>query len=312
MIFIVEVCSKYGITAIFKYNTVTYYKSTRFSTLAFYYNNYYYFDQPTSCLRFWLVRNKFLFGVITTHTNDMGVTVLQPYQLSEGKTGAQAIDFLTKRLVALGAVHTGQFLVDCETYISAPQQHAPHNSKAVHVLHNSEYPVTTFSILDTGTGKQIPLVADNLFDLLMLKMTSVYTSKKQTKIESKGARFEYGDFLIKLGSVTMMENFKGILIEIEYRPCVVLFYCWEMIREVLQSFLGVTVAKDYPSYFTPQPVVNAMGQQQLHAKQNDIYEPIDTIHQYLEHFTNYRKQNIMPQVSSQSSNMAMNTGMRVS
>lgn len=240
----------------------------------------------------------------------MGVTVLQPYQIPEGKSGAQAIDYLSKRLLALGAVHTGQFLVDCETYISAPQ-HGP--SKAVHVLHDSEYPVTTFSILDTGTGKQIPLVADNLFDLLMLKMTSVYTSKKQTKIEAKGARFEYGDFLIKLGSVTMMENFKGILIEIEYRPCVVLFYCWEMIREVLQSFLGVSVPKEFPPYFTPQPVVNAMGQQQMHAKQNDIYEPIDTINQYLEHFTNYRKQNVMPQsqVASQQPNMPLNTGMRV-
>lgn len=144
----------------------------------------------------------------------------------------------------------------------------------------------------------------------MLKMTSVYTSKKQTKIESKGARFEYGDFLIKLGSVTMMENFKGILIE--YRPCVVLFYCWEMIREVLQSFLGVTVPKEYPSYFTPQPVVNAMGIQQMHAKQNDIYEPVNTINQYLEHFTNYRKQNMpQSQISTHLPNMPINTGMRV-
>lgn len=219
----------------------------------------------------------------------MGVTVLQPYTLPEGKTGAQAIDYLSKRLLALGAIHTGQFLVDCETYISAATPHAP--AKAVHVLHNSEYPVSTFSILDTGTGKQIPLVADNLFDLIMIKISSVYTSKKQTKIESKGARFEYGDFLIKLGSVTMMENFKGILIEIEYRPCVVLSMCWEMIREMLQGFLGMAIPKEYPAYFTPQPI-NAM---QMHAKQNDIYEPIDTIQQYLEHFSIYRKQNIMQQ-----------------
>jgi len=46
---------------------------------------------------------------------------LQPYPILENKTGSQTIDFLTKRLVALGAVHTGHFLVDCETYISVPQ-----------------------------------------------------------------------------------------------------------------------------------------------------------------------------------------------
>ncbi|EDW00322.1 mediator of RNA polymerase II transcription subunit 20 [Drosophila grimshawi] len=217
----------------------------------------------------------------------MGVTVLQPYPLPEGKSGAHIIDHLGKRLLSLGATHAGQFLVDCETFISTPQHGTP--TRAVHVLHDSEFPASTFSIIDNGTGKQVALVADAIFDLLMLKMTSTFTSKKQTKIESRGARFEYGDFVIKLGSVTMMEHFKGILIEIEYRPCITLSYCWEMIREMLQGFLGINVAKEYPTYFTTQTIMNAMGQQQLHAKQNDLYEPMDTVKQYLEHFTNYRK-----------------------
>lgn len=56
-------------------------------------------------------------------------------------------------------------------------------SKTVHVLHNSEHPASVFSILDTGT-KQIPLVADGLFDVLMLKMTPIYTSKKQAKVNN--------------------------------------------------------------------------------------------------------------------------------
>uniref|UniRef100_A0A1A9WAQ2 Mediator of RNA polymerase II transcription subunit 20 n=1 Tax=Glossina brevipalpis TaxID=37001 RepID=A0A1A9WAQ2_9MUSC len=240
----------------------------------------------------------------------MGVTILYPYPTPEGKTGAQAIDNLSKRLLALGAVHTGQFLVDCESYMTAPQ-HGP--SKVVHVIHNSEYPVTTFSILDTGTGKQIPLIADNIFDLVIIKMTAVNTNKKQTRIESKGARFEYGDFIIKLGSVTMMENFKGVLIEIEYRACLILSFCWELIREMVESFLGATMPKEYPAYFTPQTIVNAMGQQQMHAKQNDTYDIMDTVNQYLEHFTNYRKQSSLPQsqVAAGQANMVMASGMRV-
>ena len=72
-----------------------------------------------------------------------------------------------------------------------------------------------FSLLETGT-KTIPLVADGLFDLLMIKMTSIYTSKKQTKIESKGPRYELGDFCIKLGSVTMNQNFKGVLVDVSH------------------------------------------------------------------------------------------------
>ena len=60
----------------------------------------------------------------------------------------------------------------------------------------------------------VPLIADGLFDLLMMKLTNIYTSKKQTKIESKGPRFEVGDFCVKLGSVTMSQNFKGVLVEV--------------------------------------------------------------------------------------------------
>lgn len=46
-----------------------------------------------------------------------------------------------------------------------------------------------FSILDTG-AKQIPLVADSLFDLLILKMQPAYTSKKQTKVRKRVILFK--------------------------------------------------------------------------------------------------------------------------
>ncbi|KYN38341.1 Mediator of RNA polymerase II transcription subunit 20 [Trachymyrmex septentrionalis] len=46
---------------------------------------------------------------------------LQQYPMIENRTGPQTIEFLTKRVVALGAVQVGQFLVDCETYMSVPQ-----------------------------------------------------------------------------------------------------------------------------------------------------------------------------------------------
>lgn len=45
---------------------------------------------------------------------------LQPFPIPDNKTGSTTTDMLAKRLTALGAVSTGQFLVDCETYQSAP------------------------------------------------------------------------------------------------------------------------------------------------------------------------------------------------
>lgn len=122
-------------------------------------------------------------------------------------------------------------------------------------------------------------------------MSPIYTSKKMLKIESKGPRFELGDFLVKLGSVTMSQNqnFKGILIEVDYRPCLIPSYCWELIREFLQGFLGQHAPTQVPPYFlTSIPMV--MNPVQHYQRYNDTYQPIDTVNQYLEHFQNYRKQ----------------------
>lgn len=115
-------------------------------------------------------------------------------------------------------------------------------------MHNSEQPASVFSILDSG-AKQIPVVADALFDLISVKITKALNPKKQPKIESKGPRFELGDFLIKLGSVSVGQNFKGILVEVEYRPCMVPSNCWELIKEFLQGFLGPNVPPSIPPYF---------------------------------------------------------------
>lgn len=45
---------------------------------------------------------------------------LQQYPVPDNKTGTYVIDLLTKRILALGATQQGQFLVDCESYLSHP------------------------------------------------------------------------------------------------------------------------------------------------------------------------------------------------
>lgn len=146
----------------------------------------------------------------------MGVTVLQQFPILDNKTGPQTIDFLTKRIVALGAVACGQFLVDCETYTSLPVLGPP---RTLHVLHNTEHPASVFSVVESGQ-KTISVVTDALFDLLLLKLGPVYSSKKQTKCEAKGTRFELVDLCIKLGTVTMNQSFKGVLVSVPIYFCV--------------------------------------------------------------------------------------------
>lgn len=84
------------------------------------------------------------------------------------------------------------------------------SNRIVNIIHDSEHPVTTFALLDTGTC----LMADSQFDMLMLKMAGIYMPKKALKIESKGPRYEVQDFVIKLGSVSIGPSFRGILVEV--------------------------------------------------------------------------------------------------
>lgn len=210
----------------------------------------------------------------------MGVAILQAYPMSPDKTAAQVIEFLQRRIVNLGANHTGQFLVDCETYYSSQSLANP--PKTLNVMHNSEQPATVFSILETQ-NKVTTFTSDTLFDLLLLKLGNVYS--KKYKIESKGSRFEIGDFLVKLGVVSVAGSFKGILVEVEYLPCVVVESCWGLIFEFMQGFLGSVVPNEPPA--------------SLKKRFNDVYSPTDTIQQYLEHFNHFRKNAILGQMQQQ-------------
>ena len=129
------------------------------------------------------------------------------------------MELIKRRITNLGCTETGQFQVDCETYHSSPNLVIPGQGsgqiqRTLHVLHNSEYPATVFSVLEPTAGIQpapksqsqvppsstrITFTTDYLFDLLLLKLSSVYQKNKQNqKIESKGNRYEIGDFVVKV------------------------------------------------------------------------------------------------------------------
>ena len=220
----------------------------------------------------------------------MGVTLIQAFPIPVDKTAPQVIELIQKRISSLGAVPTGQFLVDCETYTSSPGLAGPPlppganlagNIRTFHVLHNSEHPATVFSIFEPAVGKpRITFTSDTLFDYLLLKLSNVY--QKRLKIESKGSRFEIGDFVVKLGIVTANSSVKGILVEVEYLPCVSVLTCWNLMHEFTQGFLGSVVSNQIPPYLKQK-------------NPNEVYTPADTIHQYLDHFIALRKSSMQNQ-----------------
>jgi hypothetical protein len=62
--------------------------------------------------------------ILNSQFNTIFFEIVSPrllqYPIAENRTGPQTVDILIKRIGALGASQSGQFLVDCETYTSAP------------------------------------------------------------------------------------------------------------------------------------------------------------------------------------------------
>ncbi|XP_071816859.1 mediator of RNA polymerase II transcription subunit 20-like [Apostichopus japonicus] len=195
----------------------------------------------------------------------MGVTCLTQWPVADGKSMQQTVDFLTKKAEFMGAVKTGTFTVDCDTFYAADSQ------KCINVLHNSEYPTSSFSITDTN----ISLVSDTGFDAILQKLKGFYSTKMSSRIESKGKKYQLADFIVKVGIVSIGSSNRGILVEVEYTPCVIIQDCWVLLTEFMQGFLGNVFVLKVPSTFTNKP---------------DNYQPLDTIHQYLDQFNQFRKQ----------------------
>ncbi|XP_021115487.1 mediator of RNA polymerase II transcription subunit 20 isoform X2 [Heterocephalus glaber] len=145
----------------------------------------------------------------------------------------------------------------------------------MYVMHNSEYPLSCFALFENGPC----LTADTNFDVLMVKLKGFFQSAKASKIETRGTRYQYCDFLVKVGTVTMGPSARGISVEVEYGPCVVASDCWSLLLEFLQSFLG--------SHTPGAPTV-------FGNRHDAVYGPADTMVQYMELFNKIRKQQQVP------------------
>ncbi|XP_055510956.1 mediator of RNA polymerase II transcription subunit 20 isoform X4 [Leucoraja erinacea] len=206
----------------------------------------------------------------------MGVTCVSQIPALEGKSVQQAVEMLTKKLEVLGAVKQGTFCVDCETYHAGPAVTIPGQpAKFMYIMHNTEYPLSCFALFENGPY----LVADTNFDTLMIKLKGFFQNAKSNKIESRGPRYQYGDFLVKVGTVTMGPSVRGISVEVEYSPCIVSSDCWNLMMEFMQSFMG-NHTPGTPSVFS--------------TKHDGIYTPTDTAIQYMELFNKIRKQQQAP------------------
>ena len=82
--------------------------------------------------------------------------------------------------------------------------------KLIHMLHSSEYPRTTFAVLDSMHC----LVADNTLDTIFVQLKAFYAPRKGFKIEVKGQHYEVKQYSVKFGAITIGASSKGVIVEV--------------------------------------------------------------------------------------------------
>jgi len=194
----------------------------------------------------------------------MGVTCVFPIPVTEGKSSQQEFDALVKNFEFLGAEKCSNWTMDCDTYQST--QTTDGNVKLIYVLHSSDHPRLSFSVLENN----VCLVSDIGFDSVLLKLKSFYApSVKGGKVEVKGTKYSFGDFSVKLGNITQASHFKGIVMEVHYKPCFETSQCWNLLAE----FVSMVVDEKMTIPVPPKTVVD---------KKRGLFSTADTMLQYLE------------------------------
>ncbi len=84
--------------------------------------------------------------------------------------------------------------------------------KSVYFIHSSEYPRSTFTVIDPG---YTCLVADNTLDLIFNQLKPFFAVRKGQRIESRGYRREVQDrYVVKFASVMCSTMSKAVIVEV--------------------------------------------------------------------------------------------------
>ncbi|XP_065829355.1 mediator of RNA polymerase II transcription subunit 20-like [Oscarella lobularis] len=140
----------------------------------------------------------------------------------------------------------------------------------MYIVRVSEYPHSTFVILDAGPC----IVADSSIVRIIDRLASFYQPKASNASQVKGYKYRLGDYAIRIGIATIGQSVKGVLIEIEALPFVDPSICWKSLTEFIGRLVDGSLVLPAVA-----PVPRSSDKQ---------YSPLDTAMQYVSVFDEMR------------------------
>lgn len=191
----------------------------------------------------------------------MGVT-----WVFEAEQTAKSVERL---LESIGGDLHGTFIVDV-TPFNPPTPSSDYPSNVV--MHHSKCPQSTFSICPKDTFKKSPkAVCDRGFDLILSKLSSGLIADNAGKIEIIGNEYSlYKDWMIRVGTATQGTTVKGVVVEIEYDPSIIVIQCKDMMIEFVKSVFNKYVRDFCAAKITDK--CRKMEKNAQFSRKNDVFE----------------------------------------
>jgi len=183
-----------------------------------------------------------------------------------------------------GAEHHGSYKVDCTVF--KPTQSVQASGASIgtfYLLHHSNFPDSSCSFSDisqhSNLNQDAPFaraISDQGFDLVLQKFSAYLATDIRSRFELNGSEYHLKDFRIRVGTAVMDTTTKGVVVEIEFAPCNVVWQCIGLLSELVNMFFPGEVKR------MPAPIYK-----QRASPEN--YYVSDTMEQYLLIFNEMRK-----------------------
>ncbi|GAM19135.1 hypothetical protein SAMD00019534_023100 [Acytostelium subglobosum LB1] len=156
---------------------------------------------------------------------------------------------LDKKIEFLGGSKVSTWAINCSLYHERLPEGSTSTPREFHLITFSEKTKKSYIV-------SLTTVVEADRDILaIIEKTNSY-KKKQTH-EITGAKYELGDFVIRLGPVQLRADVKAIVMEVEYAPCLMTsslgFNCTKLLQEFIVGYLGfapeqVQTTYDFSAY----------------------------------------------------------------
>ena len=152
--------------------------------------------------------------------------------VTDADSGAvQAERDLTRRILTHRGERSNVWEVTCTTW-----QHAERKRDSIHTITTTEVPDLCYII-----SVNIISSANAQFLQLLPKITG---QQQKSTVIIKGAEYDLKDFRVRIGRVYEKQNPTHVVVEVEYRPCVVVDECASLLQDFLDLFLRAPSRRD--------------------------------------------------------------------